>query len=396
MKKILVMILTLLCLCVGTCFIGCHSEDSQTSSQEQSFEKQTSSQEYSSEDQTSSQADSSEYQEPIEEIPIEELTMLLMACKQKYPNETGDFYVVNYYGKYASGAIVAKISNIHWGYTAACWTEKIEEYYIKYNDGNNITVLYEGEFYTLTQSYENGYLTIKEIANVESKNREFYPYMYEEQDLYEYKDLMGYLRTTADKVTLRKYPGSLAPGTTFITTITSSAQEDIDTVLEYISELTLTEISASEGEVAGGGATVLTFYTSQGDAYTLSEGAKKYHYRNRKYYVANVSIPEFSSGEITYNFLSYSQECQLFIDSIFVAEYHIPFETMELKELSSENGFNEAYFDALDRGYVIKFDAGELRVFSANLVGYKSGRENGEERYFEIVGNVDFAEIFTE
>ena len=55
-------------------------------------------------------------------------------------------------------------------YPAVCWGETIDGTTIYYSDGNRITVLYEGEFYTLTDAYENGYITAEELKDIAQKH----------------------------------------------------------------------------------------------------------------------------------------------------------------------------------------------------------------------------------
>ena len=55
------------------------------------------------------------------------------------------------------------------GFGAAFWTETVADYDFEYSDGNRIRVLYDNEFYTLTEAYENGYLTKENIADIHIK-----------------------------------------------------------------------------------------------------------------------------------------------------------------------------------------------------------------------------------
>lgn len=73
-------------------------------------------------------------------------------------------FIRRYYGEFASGAIVAMIDA--GGYGEYLWQEKIGDTIIQYGDGNRITVLHENVFYTLTEAFENGYLTTEEIAEI--------------------------------------------------------------------------------------------------------------------------------------------------------------------------------------------------------------------------------------
>ena len=72
--------------------------------------------------------------------------------------------VEKYYGEFESGAIVAMMGG--GAYTDALWDEVIDGIIVHYYDGNRILVLYEGDFYTLTEAYEAGYLTIDDISNI--------------------------------------------------------------------------------------------------------------------------------------------------------------------------------------------------------------------------------------
>ena len=75
-------------------------------------------------------------------------------------------WVDQYYGEFDSGAIVAYMGCDCCMYTEALWTEYIDEYEINYCDGRRIEVLYKGEFYTLTEAYNNGWLTDANIAKI--------------------------------------------------------------------------------------------------------------------------------------------------------------------------------------------------------------------------------------
>ena len=85
--------------------------------------------------------------------------------------------VENYYGEYSGGAIVAMIAS--GGYDDAIWEETVGEITIRYYNGNRILVLYEGEFYTLTDAYNNGYITAEDLTDIAAKHMEFHPYLFE-------------------------------------------------------------------------------------------------------------------------------------------------------------------------------------------------------------------------
>ncbi|MBQ4274410.1 MAG: hypothetical protein IJB94_05515 [Clostridia bacterium] len=74
-------------------------------------------------------------------------------------------HVRHYYGEFASGAIVAMLDTS--AYTDALWDETIGDTVIHYRDGNRIVALCpNNKFYTLTEAFENGYLTAEDIAAI--------------------------------------------------------------------------------------------------------------------------------------------------------------------------------------------------------------------------------------
>lgn len=74
-------------------------------------------------------------------------------------------HIRHYYGEFASGAIVAMLDT--GAYTDAIWEETIGDTVIHYSDGNHIVALCpNNKFYTLTEAFENGYLTAEDIAAI--------------------------------------------------------------------------------------------------------------------------------------------------------------------------------------------------------------------------------------
>ena len=74
-------------------------------------------------------------------------------------------HVRHYYGEFASGAIVAMLDTS--GYDEYLWQEEIGDTVIHYRDGNRIVALCpNNKFYTLTEAFENGYLTTEDIAAI--------------------------------------------------------------------------------------------------------------------------------------------------------------------------------------------------------------------------------------
>ncbi|MBR4031899.1 MAG: hypothetical protein IKJ07_04110 [Clostridia bacterium] len=99
----------------------------------------------------------SEYSESNDEYYC---TVLIEAFWKKNPD--AEFVSIrNCYGKFESGAIVAMIDS--GAYDEAEWQEIIDDVVIQYTNGNRIIVLYNNEFYTLTEAYDQGYITADEL-----------------------------------------------------------------------------------------------------------------------------------------------------------------------------------------------------------------------------------------
>ena len=81
--------------------------------------------------------------------------------------------VFEYYGEYESGAIVALVYCSGRGYATYEWTETVAGYDFKYGDANSINVFYNGDCYSLSQAYSNGYLTQEDIATISIKRTIF-------------------------------------------------------------------------------------------------------------------------------------------------------------------------------------------------------------------------------
>lgn len=96
---------------------------------------------------------------------LSEIQTIKTAHENKF-NDGRVAFVDSYYGTFESGAIVAMLTDDKIGYHEALWSETIAEYTFRYHNGNRIVVLYDGEFYTLPEAYESGYLTLTDIHTV--------------------------------------------------------------------------------------------------------------------------------------------------------------------------------------------------------------------------------------
>ena len=109
--------------------------------------------------------------ESLTEKDLENIELLKETYEAKTPN-CGEAFVVNYYGAYGTNGdvIVAMMTGSNMNYDAAIWTETVAGHSIEYSDGNRIAVLYDGEFYTLGDAYDKGYLTAKNVSEIADKH----------------------------------------------------------------------------------------------------------------------------------------------------------------------------------------------------------------------------------
>lgn len=118
---------------------------------------------------------------PSTEAEIKEAQNLLIKTHEKRFPECGKASVINYYGKFDSGAIVALMTASKLNYNLAIWSEWAADCVFVYPDSNRITVLYDDAFYFLPEAYENGYLTKCDIAEIVTMHREIHPFLYGEE-----------------------------------------------------------------------------------------------------------------------------------------------------------------------------------------------------------------------
>ncbi len=104
-----------------------------------------------------------------EETLDENQRTIITAYEEYYEvdTENGDYaYILQYYGKFDSGAIVALMSSSDEMYLEVVWEETIAGYDFSYGNSNRIQVLYGMHFYTLSQAYALGYLTEDDVFEV--------------------------------------------------------------------------------------------------------------------------------------------------------------------------------------------------------------------------------------
>lgn len=96
--------------------------------------------------------------------------IILAAHEEKYP-ELGKAKIEVFYDQYNSGAIAAMLSAENVDFPDVIWTETVDIYEFYYSNGNRIIVLYENEFYTLTEAYAQEYISDFELHMLYTRHR---------------------------------------------------------------------------------------------------------------------------------------------------------------------------------------------------------------------------------
>ena len=99
--------------------------------------------------------------------------IILAAYEEKYP-KLGKAKIEIFYDRYSSGAIVAMLSAENASFDQEVWTETVDEYEFNYYNSNRIVVLYENEFYTLTDAYAQGYISTSNLLDIYYAHRRTY------------------------------------------------------------------------------------------------------------------------------------------------------------------------------------------------------------------------------
>ena len=107
---------------------------------------------------------------------------ILAAYEEKYP-ELGKAKIEVFYDRYNNGAIAALIRAENAVYEEVIWTETVGDYEFYYSNSNRISVLYENEFYTLTDAYAQGYIDDFDLAMLYVRHRNSHYSLYISKEL---------------------------------------------------------------------------------------------------------------------------------------------------------------------------------------------------------------------
>ena len=337
----------------------------------------------------------------IAETLPEDAYLLIQAYEEKYPN-AGKATILRYCGTYESGAIVAKLAGSDESFDCALWTETVADYDFNYSNGNRIRVLYGGEFYTLTQAYENGYLTKENIADIHIKWNGKLPELGDAY-LHEFENWISNLMVDDVKEikTTTEFIG-VAPGRFKDIQRTTDKAVIADVINDYKS-IIMTSVAREDAEIEGGGAFTIEFILANGDVQKI--------YFNNGIYDGNVTKPELSSLQYyrvetiptlekyrnvknSYSFITYRSTYELFtIDDEKVGEFYglDKFEFVERGETEIPDG--ETAIPPEEPTHYIVGDVGTMFICSDKVFYMEN---NGQRTYYELVGKVDFSQLFND
>ena len=311
----------------------------------------------------------------------EDAYLLIEAYEEKYP-KAGKAKILHYCGTYENGAIVAMLAGSDEGFDDAMWTETVADYDFNYSNGNRIRVLYGGEFYTLTQAYENGYLTKENIADIHIKWDRELPKIEPEAPIEKsYFEIIDELQMSdIVKIETVEYAGSVAPYIREpIEYKTSTLATDIETVYTWLKSLqgTLTQIADEEAQLAGAGTKFFTIYTSQ-NYFTISDVGRNYLNIEGGFYEQKGETPDIIGETVTYRFESYYDEASLLINDKKAKDYTFDFDKLVCIEKNFETSGNP---------YKLVASIGVLQL-------YDEKHFIRNDIQYEIVGKFDFSQIF--
>lgn len=94
----------------------------------------------------------------------------------KYPLKKEDISL-RCYGAF-DGAYVLFVDVVGWNYTMAIETDVIAGVEFVYSSGQKMTVYYSGKFYTLSEAYDRGVLSLASLRAVQKSYKEGHEYLY--------------------------------------------------------------------------------------------------------------------------------------------------------------------------------------------------------------------------
>lgn len=192
----------------------------------------------------------------------------------------------------------------------------------------------------------------------------------------------GLKKTDIQKIETVEYAGSIAPHYRKPTTYkTSTLAADIEAVYTWLKKLQdgLSKIDESDAQLEGAGTKIFTIYLPE-NYFSIRDVGRNYLKIGENYYAQAHKTPEITGETITYRFESYFNKATLYINDEKVKDYEFDFDGLVCEERD---------FAQSATPYRLSANIGELYLhdkkhFTRNDVSY------------EIVGDLDFSEIFAE
>lgn len=94
----------------------------------------------------------------------------------KYPLKKDDISL-RFYGEF-DGAYVLFVDVVGWGYTAAIEREVVGGVEFVYSSGQKLTVYANGKFYSLSEAYDGGVLSLASLRSAQKNYKEGHAYLY--------------------------------------------------------------------------------------------------------------------------------------------------------------------------------------------------------------------------
>ena len=174
----------------------------------------------------------------------------------------------------------------------------------------------------------------------------------------------------------------VAPGR-FKEVTRSESQADMETMLAYLKNCSLVQITdETKVQVDGGGGVTMEFETENG-THTLT-CANGFFRINGKYYESKTPIPKLSDGEACYAFVTYTGRSELYIDG---AKMQIQNGLIDKIRFRLVDGVM-VQPELIGGRYILTFDYEvQIELYSARLFVYGGN-------LYEVVGTTDFSQIF--
>ena len=176
----------------------------------------------------------------------------------------------------------------------------------------------------------------------------------------------------------------VAPGC-FKEVIRSESQADMETMLAYLKNCSLVQITdETKTQIDGGGGVTLEFETENG-THTITR-ANGFFRIGGEYYESKTPVPELSDGEACHAFVTYTGRSELYIDGVKMQIQDGLIDKIRFRCVEGAT----AQPELIGGRYILTFDyEGQIELYSAKYFVY-------DGNLYEVVGTTNFSQIFYE